>query len=119
MSLSADSVRAAHPAQCQPETFRVSVFGAAKAAVDRPTARATAAMSLVMASVGYLKGPQIQRIPRPPIKCSALRALAVGTRPISGKAAPRSPASPVAVNATYARSFPLPRWGAGGREGQA
>src|SRR3954464_1430066 len=47
-SFSADSVRTAHPAQCHPDTFKVSVFGAAKAAVESPAARATAAMSLFM-----------------------------------------------------------------------
>src|SRR4051794_32789064 len=55
-SFRADSVRAAHPAQCQPETFSVSVFGAATAAVERPAARAMAAMSLFMALLGYPRG---------------------------------------------------------------
>src|SRR3954468_3540322 len=37
-SWSADSVRAAQPPQCQPDTFTVSVFSPAKAAVASPAA---------------------------------------------------------------------------------
>src|SRR3954447_5555632 len=59
-SFSADSVRTAHPAQCHPDTFKVSVFGAAKAAVESPAARAMAAMSLFMSLLDISRAGCIQ-----------------------------------------------------------
>src|SRR5262249_21955450 len=52
-SLRAASVFAAHPAQCQPDTFIVSVFSAASAALPRPAASAKAKSFLMMSPEGW------------------------------------------------------------------